>query len=62
VEERLPLLIQKLLEAQIRKNPPVFPWERNINRNDTIEPESGHTKPSIPSSPSPFIGERGEIS
>jgi hypothetical protein len=58
VEEQLPLLIQKLLEAQIKKHPPVFPWERKIEEDDTIEPESGNPKPNIPRSSSPLIGDR----
>jgi hypothetical protein len=41
VEERLPLLIQKLLEAQIKKHPPLFPWETKIDEDDKNEPEVG---------------------
>jgi hypothetical protein len=58
VEEKLPLLIQKLLEAQIKRHPPVFPWEKEITQNDAIEPEFGHPKPNIPASSPPIIDDR----
>jgi hypothetical protein len=44
VEDRLPLLIQKRLEAEIQKHPPLFPWETEIDDYDTTEPESGNLK------------------
>ena len=48
VEDRLPLLIQKQLNAIIRKQPPLFPWETKIEDYDTTEVESGHPKPTSP--------------
>lgn len=52
VEDRLPLLIQKQLDAIIRRHPPLFPWETKLEEYETNENESGHPKPSIPT-PSP---------
>ena len=53
VEDRLPLLIQKRLEAEIQKHPPLFPWETEIDDYDTTEPELGNLKriKSLTSSP-----------
>ena len=53
VEDPLPLLIQKRLEAEIQKHPPLFPWETEIDEYDTTEPESGNLKriKSLTSSP-----------
>ncbi len=44
VEERLPLLIQKQLEAEIQKHPPLFPWETELADYEPIEPDFGHLK------------------
>jgi hypothetical protein len=44
VEDRLPLLIQKQLEAEIQKHPPLFPWETEFDDYEPTEPESGHSK------------------
>jgi hypothetical protein len=52
VEDRLPLLIQKQLEAEIKQRPPLFPWETKIDEYETNEAESGHPKViSIPIPP-----------
>ena len=48
MEDRLPLLIQKQLNAIIQRNPPLFPWETKLEEYETSESESGHPKPSIP--------------
>lgn len=45
VEERLPFIIRKRLEAEIKKNPPLFPWETVLEEYEATEPESGHPKP-----------------
>jgi hypothetical protein len=42
VEDRLPLLIQKRLEAEIQKHPPLFPWETEFDDYEPTEPEFGH--------------------
>lgn len=44
VEDRLPLLIQKRLEAEIQKRPPLFPWETEFDDYEPAEPELGHPK------------------
>ena len=44
VEDRLPLLIQKQLDAQIEQRPPLFPWETEVEDYETTEAESGHPK------------------
>jgi hypothetical protein len=54
VEDRLPLLIQKQLQVAIQKQPPLFPWETEVDEYETTEPEFGNPKDSIPtSSPEP---------
>jgi hypothetical protein len=55
VEDRLPLLIQKQLEAEIQEHPPLFPWETEIDEYETTEPESGHPKVISLPIPSPEI-------
>ncbi len=61
VEDRLPLLIQKQLEAEIQKHPPLFPWETEIDEYEPTESESGHLKHIKTPTPSPDErGERGE--
>lgn len=45
VEERLPFIIRQRLEAEIKKNPPLFPWETVLEEYEATEPESGHPKP-----------------
>ncbi|WP_373542867.1 hypothetical protein [Chamaesiphon sp.] len=42
VEDRLPLLIQKQLNAQIEQRPPLFPWEAEVEDYETTEAESGN--------------------
>jgi hypothetical protein len=42
VEDRLPLLIRKQLNAKIQKNPPLFPWETEIEDYEVSEAESGN--------------------
>jgi hypothetical protein len=44
VEDRLPLLIQKQLNAEIEQRPPLFPWETEVDEYAASEPESGHHK------------------
>ncbi|WP_310427848.1 hypothetical protein [Chamaesiphon sp. VAR_48_metabat_135_sub] len=44
VEDRLPLLIQKQLQAEIQQHPPLFPWETENDEYETIETESGNPK------------------
>jgi hypothetical protein len=44
VEDRLPLLIQKRLNAEIQQHPPLFPWETEVDEYETTEAESGHPK------------------
>jgi hypothetical protein len=46
VEDRLPLLIQKRLNAEIQRHPPLFPWETEMEVEDdgATEPESGNPK------------------
>jgi hypothetical protein len=44
VEDRLPLLIQKRLEAEIQKHPPLFPWETELDDYEPTESEFGHPK------------------
>jgi hypothetical protein len=43
VEDRLPLLIQKQLAAKIQKNPPLFPWEMEVEDYEVTEAESGNS-------------------
>jgi hypothetical protein len=54
VEDRLPLLIQKQLDAKIRQRPPLFPWETKLEEYETTEDEFGHPKPNLPTSSSDF--------
>jgi hypothetical protein len=44
VEDRLPILIQKQLDAEIEQRPPLFPWETDVDEYDAIDPESGNSK------------------
>jgi hypothetical protein len=44
VEDRLPLLIQKRLNAEIQQHPPLFPWETEIVEYETTEAEFGNPK------------------
>jgi hypothetical protein len=44
VEDKLPILIQKQLDAEIRQRPPLFPWETEIDDYDPNEGESGNPK------------------
>jgi hypothetical protein len=54
VEDRLPLLIQKQLNAKIQQHPPLFPWETEVDDYDANDPESGHPKPINIPSPTSF--------
>jgi hypothetical protein len=56
VEDRLPLLVQKQLDAKIRQRPPLFPWETKLEEYETTEDESGHPKPNLPTSASATFG------
>lgn len=51
VEDRLPLLIQKQLDAKIQQHPPLFPWETEVEDYETIEAESGNSILNIPTLP-----------
>ncbi len=42
MEDRLPLLIQKQLDAEIEQRPPLFPWETEVDDYETTEAESGN--------------------
>ncbi len=55
MEDRLPLLIQKQLDAEIQQHPPLFPWETEVDDYEATEVESGNSKLiDIPiSSPAP---------
>jgi hypothetical protein len=44
VEDRLPLLIQKQLDAEIEQRPPLFPWETEVDDYEATEAESGNPK------------------
>jgi hypothetical protein len=44
VEDRLPILIQKQLDAEIHQRPPLFPWETDVDEYDATEAESGNSK------------------
>jgi hypothetical protein len=44
VEDRLPLLIQKQLNAEIEQRPPLFPWETEVDDYGVTEVDSGHPK------------------
>jgi hypothetical protein len=44
VEDRLPLLIQKRLEAEIQQRPLLFPWETELDDYDTTEVEYGNLR------------------
>jgi hypothetical protein len=44
VEDRLPLLIQKQLDAEIEQHPPLFPWETEVDEYEPPETEFGHPK------------------
>jgi hypothetical protein len=51
VEDRLPLLIQKRLEAEIQQRPLLFPWETELDDDETTEVEYGNLRLiSIPTS------------
>lgn len=39
VQERLPLLIQKRLEAEIQQRPLLFPWETELDEDEISEVE-----------------------
>jgi hypothetical protein len=60
VEDRLPLLIQKQLNAVIQQQPPLFPWETKLEDYETTEVESGNPKLTTPpaSSPAPHRDRR----
>jgi hypothetical protein len=67
VEDRLPLLIQKQLNAEIEQRPPLFPWETEVNEYESSAAESGHPKlinistmlpENIDTSSSPESGDR----
>lgn len=60
VEARLPLLIQKRLEAEIQRHPPLFPWETELEEYETTESESGHSKPIDTSTSAPASEVIGE--
>ena len=53
VEDRLPLLIQKQLNAVIQQHPPLFPWETKIEDYETTEAKSGNPKLTNPPTSSP---------
>ncbi|WP_146138433.1 hypothetical protein [Chamaesiphon polymorphus] len=55
VEDRLPSLIQKQLDAEIRQHPPLFPWETELSDYETTEPESGNPKLIQIPTPSPEL-------
>jgi hypothetical protein len=40
VEDRLPLLIQKQLDAKIQRDPPLFPWEIEFDDYETTNLEA----------------------
>jgi hypothetical protein len=44
VEERLPLLIQKRLEAEIQQRPLLFPWETELDDDEISEVEYENIK------------------
>ena len=44
MEDRLPILIQKQLDAEIHQRPPLFPWETDVEEYDATEAESGNSK------------------
>jgi hypothetical protein len=44
VEDRLPLLIQKQLNAEIEQRPPLFPWETEVDEYESNTAESGNHK------------------
>jgi hypothetical protein len=44
VEDRLPLLIQKQLDAEIEQRPPLFPWETEVDDYEVTDAESGNPK------------------
>jgi hypothetical protein len=44
VEDQLPLLIQKQLNAEIEQRPPLFPWETEVDEYESSATESGHPK------------------
>ncbi len=52
MEDRLPILIQKQLDAEIRQRPPLFPWETEVDDYESTEAEFGHPRftivPSFP--------------
>ena len=40
MENRLPLLIQKQLDAKIQRHPPLFPWEIEFDDYETTDLEA----------------------
>ena len=44
MEDRLPILIQKQLDAEIHQRPPLFPWETDVDEYDATETGSGNSK------------------
>jgi hypothetical protein len=67
VEDQLPLLIQKQLNAEIEQRPPLFPWETEVNEYESSATDSGHPKlinistmlpENIDTSSSPESGDR----
>jgi hypothetical protein len=44
VEDRLPLLIQEQLNAEIQQHPPLFPWETEVDEYEITEAEFGNPK------------------
>ncbi len=53
MEDRLPILIQKQLDAEIRQRPPLFPWETELDEYESTDAESGHPRVTIVPSLSP---------
>jgi hypothetical protein len=59
VEERLPLLIQKRLEAEIQQRPLLFPWETELDDDEISEVEYENLKLiSIPTSLAELTSDR----
>ena len=44
MEDQLPLLIQKQLNAEIEQRPPIFPWETEVDEYGSSEAEFGHAE------------------
>ncbi len=53
MEDQLPILIQKQLNAEIERCPPLFPWETEVDEYDTTEARFGHPKLIPPLNPQP---------